>query len=103
MIFVRISGSIRWRRRELFISEVLNAERIGIFEIEDDKYEVRFGPILLGYIEGKHAHIRVRRAIGGATLTKTVTQLPGLKLNRRDRLHIAPRRPCAARSSACRA
>jgi transposase InsO family protein len=28
---VRISGSIRWRGRELFVSEVLNGERIGIF------------------------------------------------------------------------
>jgi putative transposase len=57
---VRVSGSIKWRGRELFVSEVLNGQRIGIFEIADDEYEVRFGPILLGYIKGKHKLIRVR-------------------------------------------
>lgn len=58
---VRISGSIRWRGRELFVSEVLNGERVGIFEIADDEYEVRFGAILLGYIRGKNKLIRVKR------------------------------------------
>lgn len=57
---VRVSGSIKWHGRELFVSEVLNGERIGIFEIADDEYEARFGPILLGYIKGKHKLIRVR-------------------------------------------
>jgi len=59
---VRISGSIRWRGRELFVSEVLNGQRVGIFEISDDEYEVRFGPVLLGYIRGDHKLIRVKPA-----------------------------------------
>jgi hypothetical protein len=36
-------------------------ETVG-FEIADDEYEVRFGPILLGYIKGKQKLIRVRPA-----------------------------------------
>lgn len=57
---VRISGSIRWHGRELFVSEVLKGERVGLFEIADDEYEVRFGPILLGYIRGENRLVRLR-------------------------------------------
>jgi putative transposase len=57
---VRVSGSIWWRGKELFVSEVLRRERIGIFEIGDDHYEVRYGSILLGYIKGKQKLVRIR-------------------------------------------
>ena len=36
------------------------ANASAIFEIADDECEVRFGLILLGYIEGKQKLIRVR-------------------------------------------
>jgi putative transposase len=57
---VRTSGSIRWRGKELFVSEVLTRERIGLFEIDNDHFEVRYGSILLGYIKGKQKLVRIR-------------------------------------------
>ena len=57
---VRICGSIRWRNGELFVSEVLRGEPVGIFKIGDDHFEVRCGPILLGYIKGKNKLLRIR-------------------------------------------
>jgi len=52
---VRICGSIRWRNKELFVSEVLRHEPIGLFEIAD-----RYGTILLGYLKGDKKLIRIR-------------------------------------------
>jgi len=57
---VHLSGSIKWQGRELFVSEVLRRERIGIFEIAEDEYEVRYGALLLGYINGKNKLVRVK-------------------------------------------
>ncbi len=66
---VRICGSILWHKKELFVSEVLRRQRVGLFEIGDEHFEVRYGPILLGYIKGRGKLIRVRprRARRGRT------------------------------------
>jgi putative transposase len=57
---VHLSGSIKWQGRELFVSEVLRREHVGIFQIADDEYEVRYGALLLGYINGRNKLVRVK-------------------------------------------
>lgn len=48
---VRCNGEIKWRGDHVFVSEVLKGEPVGLFEKEEDRYELRYGPILLGHID----------------------------------------------------
>lgn len=55
---VRYAGTIKWRGKEIFVSEVLKGEPIGLYRTGEDEYAVRYGPILLGNIDRKK---RMRR------------------------------------------
>jgi len=57
---IRTAGTLKWRGAEAFISEVLTGERVGIFRTDEDHYEVYFGPILLGHIDGKKRMSRIK-------------------------------------------
>lgn len=59
---VHHSGCIRFRGRELFVSQVLKGEPVGLFETGEGEYDVRFGPILLGRIDRKQRICRVKAA-----------------------------------------
>ena len=47
---VRTTGEIKWRNGLVYVSEALIGERVGITETEDSRFELRFGPVLLGDI-----------------------------------------------------
>jgi hypothetical protein len=47
---VRKEGDIKWQGANIFISELLRHESVGLREIEDDLFEVYFGATLLGEI-----------------------------------------------------
>lgn len=58
---VRSSGDIKWRQHSIFLSEVLGGESVGLYHRLEGTWEVRFGPIVLGYIQ-EHDHApRLRR------------------------------------------
>lgn len=57
---VRTEGAIRWRGNMLFVSELLKREPVGLFEVGEDEFEVRFGPILLGRIDRKNRMHRIK-------------------------------------------
>lgn len=57
---VHHAGTIRWRGLELFVSEVLKGEPVGLFETGDEEFEVRFGPVLLGHIDRKQRMHRIK-------------------------------------------
>ena len=57
---VRTEGAIRWRGNMLFVSELLKREPVGLFEVGEDEFEVRFGPILLGRIDQKNRMHRIK-------------------------------------------
>lgn len=44
-------GCIGWHGKNLFISEILYGEYVGIEEQEDGSFEVKYGPIMLGTID----------------------------------------------------
>lgn len=44
---VRRSGEIKWQGQELFISEALSGERVGLEEVDDGLWAVYFGSVLL--------------------------------------------------------
>jgi len=52
--WVSQQGSVKWKSRRTFISEVLGREAVGLVEIENELFEVYYGPILLGWLDGWH-------------------------------------------------
>jgi transposase InsO family protein len=47
---VMISGCISWKGKNLFVSETLSGEYVGVKESLDGNLEVKYGPIILGTI-----------------------------------------------------
>jgi len=56
-------GCIGWHGKNLFISETLYGEYIGIVEEEDRSYQVSYGPILLGWIDLNNKFIKEKEKI----------------------------------------
>jgi transposase InsO family protein len=44
-------GSVKWKGTRAFISEVLGREYVGLLEVEDQFYEVYYGPLFLGWLD----------------------------------------------------
>lgn len=57
---VRPCGSIWWHKRELYISEVLIGEHIGIEPIDDRFYQIYYGPVKIARLDG-HNHKIIRK------------------------------------------
>lgn len=54
-------GSLKWRGERTFLSEVLARETVGLLEIDDELYEVYYGPVLLGWFEAySHTFVEER-------------------------------------------
>ena len=53
-------GEVKWRGHETFIGEALCGEPVGISEADDGRWAVRYGPLLLGFIDDKGAFKRPR-------------------------------------------
>lgn len=47
---VKGNGLIRWRGARVYISEALDGEPVALTEREDGRWEVHYGPILLGFL-----------------------------------------------------
>lgn len=47
---VRSNGEIKWGGRLVYVNEALAGEPVGLFEDEDGRVEVIFGPVLLGVV-----------------------------------------------------
>ena len=58
---VRQAGEIKWRGRNLYISESLAGEPLGLEEREDGDWNVAFGPVQLGRIDRDGRFIRPKR------------------------------------------
>jgi putative transposase len=56
---VRRSGTVKWRGDEVFVSEVLAGEPVGLFPIADDVWLVKYGPLVLGTMKGRQGFIRI--------------------------------------------
>lgn len=63
--WVSQQGSVKWKSQRTFISEVLGRQAVGLIEIEDDWFEVYYGPILLGWLDGYKAVFQRAPAAGG--------------------------------------
>lgn len=50
---VRHNGQIKWKGRLLYVSEVLAKEPIGLTQVDNDRWELRYSFHLLGHIDEK--------------------------------------------------
>ena len=63
---VKSNGLIRWRGRLVYVSEALGREAVGLAETVGGRWAVRYGPILLGFIEHRGDQLkRPRKADDG--------------------------------------
>ncbi|HET6931728.1 MAG TPA: IS481 family transposase [Candidatus Acidoferrum sp.] len=46
-------GSLKWRCERTFLSEVLAREIVGLLETEEEFFEVYYGPLLIGWLDGR--------------------------------------------------
>lgn len=46
--WVRPNGAVRWKSREVYVGQVLAGEPVGLTQVDDELWEVAFGPLLLG-------------------------------------------------------
>jgi putative transposase len=56
---VRHCGAIKWRGEEIFVSQALCGEPVGLFPIADDVWLVKYGPLVLGSLKGREGFIRI--------------------------------------------
>jgi hypothetical protein len=49
-------GSLKWRSERTSLSEVLARQRVGLLETEEEFFEVYYGPLLIGWFDGR-AHL----------------------------------------------
>lgn len=55
---VRRNGSIRWQGEELFLSQVLSGELLGLEESADGVWSLWFGPLLLGRFDERERQLK---------------------------------------------
>lgn len=48
---VRSDGRIKWKGEFVYVSEALVGDRIGLLEIDDELWEIHFGPVKIGYLD----------------------------------------------------
>lgn len=55
-------GSLKWKSERTFVSEVLARETVGLRETDDHLYEVYYGPLLIGWLDGtEHVFVAQKR------------------------------------------
>lgn len=55
--YVSRNGGVRWHNRWVNVSHVLAEEYVGLEEVEDGRWSVYFGPVLLGRFDERDYHI----------------------------------------------
>jgi putative transposase len=60
---VRYRGTIRWQGELIYLSDVLHREPVGIEQISEVLWSVRYGPIILGYIDTDNKFHRLKSGV----------------------------------------
>lgn len=55
-------GSLKWRTQRTFLSEVLARQTVGLLETEEEFFEVYYGPLLIGWFDGRSQVFAPERA-----------------------------------------
>ena len=54
---VHYKGQFRWKKHEVFVSEVLWGERIGFLPVDDHSYTVYFAQFPIAHFDSRHAYL----------------------------------------------
>jgi len=68
--WVSQQGSVKWKSQRTFVSEVLAREAVGLIEMEEDYFEVYYGPLLIGWFDGAEASFERIEQTAGDPSTK---------------------------------
>jgi transposase InsO family protein len=55
-------GSLKWHSERTFLSEVLARQTVGLLETEEELFEVYYGPLLIGWFDGRSHRFEPERA-----------------------------------------
>lgn len=55
-------GSLKWHTERTFISEVLARQTVGLLETDEELFEVYYGPLLIGWFDGRTHVFEAERA-----------------------------------------
>ncbi len=56
--WVSQQGSVKWKSRRTFISEVLGRQAVGLVEVENEIFELYYGPVFLGWLDGYYGEFQ---------------------------------------------
>lgn len=71
---VRKDGAIKWHGRMVYINENLAGQWLGLDEIADGVFELRYGPVTLGYLKPRSG--KLIRNLAGRGLVDNANALP---------------------------
>ena len=54
---VRHEGHIRWQGHEVFVSKTLVGEPVGLKSLDHDRWELYFGPLVLGIVDARRGKV----------------------------------------------
>jgi transposase InsO family protein len=66
-------GSLKWRTERTFLSEVLARQMVGLLETEEEFFEVYYGPLLIGWFDGRSHVFAPERARSRRPKPETTT------------------------------
>ena len=53
--WVSQQGSVKWKSQRTFLSEVFAREAVGLIEVDQDYFQVYYGPLLVGWLDGSQS------------------------------------------------
>jgi len=60
---VRYCGTIKWKGEQLFLTQSLHLEPVGIEQVSSSMWAVKYGPLLLGYIDDSKKFHRLKSGV----------------------------------------
>jgi hypothetical protein len=54
---VHTAGQLRWQGKEIYLSQALIGQTIGLSALEHDRWHVHFGPLCLGVLDARRGTI----------------------------------------------
>jgi putative transposase len=90
--WVSQQGSVKWKCRRTFLSEVLGRQAVGLLEVDEELFEVYYGPLLLGWLDGRSGVFQADRQSRAHRSVKERTQRQ-LKTHQQDGVAHPPEPP----------
>jgi len=76
------SGSLTWHGRRLSVSHTLSGQDVGLLEVDDARWALYFGPVLLGHFDERRWCLHpIARVNGGRSLASPARAPHGKNLN----------------------